>query len=385
MASARAQHLLQSTPEGQKVFKELLNACVADGGLKQVGQGRAMTWRIDKDKLRSMLATRRGQLTPAVRDCLVIGCALEDARLPVFIAVLEAFGQEGKDERALGFAAFFSGRSMEKQRRPAEAEAAYRRAIEQFRTVSEEGWLADSVNNLGLLLQARRDYAGAAKLLREGLALYRKLYPKDKYPDGSWELANSLNNVGGLLADGGDFAGAEVFLRDALVMRRKLYPKDKHPDGHRDLAVSLNNLGFVLQARGDYAVAEPLLREALAMNQKLHPKDKYPQGHPELANSMKNLGFMQRDRGNYAGAETLYREALDMYRKLYPKDKHPDGHQDLATTIILDNLGFVLRMGDRGWWISAWPRRWAATSRRPPGLSHHPGQSGRLPCRPTSA
>jgi hypothetical protein len=41
----------------------------------------------------------------------------------------------------------------------------------------------------------------------------------------------------------GEYGRAEPFCRDALAMYRKLYPKGKYPDGHPDLARSLNNLG----------------------------------------------------------------------------------------------------------------------------------------------
>jgi tetratricopeptide (TPR) repeat protein len=275
-ASTRAQELPKTTPEGAQAAEELFDACVRDGGLQQVGQGRAATWQMDQAKLRATLAAQREQLTPAVRDCLVVGSARAEARWqPVFVALLGAFAREKKDERALGFAAFFRARAAAQSGRVA-AEAAYRRAIKHFGVASESVWQALSLNNLGLLLQYRGEYAGAEPLYREALAMFRKLYLTDQYPQGHPVLARSLSNLGELLKDRGDSAGAEPLLREALAMRQQLYPTDKYPQGHKDLALSLHNLGELLRVQGDSAGAEPLYREALAMRQKLYPTDKYP-------------------------------------------------------------------------------------------------------------
>src|SRR5262249_52682367 len=58
-------------------------------------------------------------------------------------------------------------------------------------------------------------------------------------------------------------------MRDGLAMWRQLYPKERFPDGHPHLAVSLNNLGNLLWSRGELAQAEPFSRDALAMHQSL--------------------------------------------------------------------------------------------------------------------
>ena len=242
----------------------MLDACVRDGALRQVGQGRKATWQIDKAKLRATLAARRDQLFPAVRDCLVVACAQTDANLqPVFVALLEAFGREKKDERALGFAAFFTAWAA-KRSEPVEAEEAYRGAIEHFGAASEPAWQVFSLNELGVLLLARSNYAGAEPVLRDAMVMCQKLYPKDKYPQGHHEVASSLISLGKLLRNRGDSAGAEPLFREALAMCRKLYHKDTNPKGHPYLAFSLNELGELLCARGDHAGGEPLLREALA-------------------------------------------------------------------------------------------------------------------------
>ncbi len=200
--------------------------------------------------------------------------------------------------------------------------------------------LAQSLNNLGGMYQMRGEYAKAEPFAREALSMYRALYPKEKFPNGHADLASSLNNLAMLLRSRGEYEKAESLSREALAMRRAIYPRNRYPNGHPDLAQDLSNLGGLLQDRGDYSGAAPLYAEAVAMQRALYPKEKYPQGHPSLAQSVNNLGGLYEARGDYGRAEPLYREALGIWRTLYPWDKFPTGHPDLA--IGLNNLGTLL-------------------------------------------
>jgi CHAT domain-containing protein/tetratricopeptide (TPR) repeat protein len=338
---ARGQELPKSTPEGRKAADELLAACVRDGGLTQVGKGAAAAWRIDPVKLRATLAARRDRLTPAVRDALVAeGFGRNATRRQMLAAVLEAFGQEREDERALGFAALVAGRMEAARLQTAKAEALYRRAAGHFATASDPGWQALSLNGLGLLHHDRGEYARAEEAVREAVAVWRRLYPADKFPDGHLRLATGLNDLGILLMYCGEHARAEEALREAVAMRRRLYPADKFPDGHRHLALSLNALGELLWGCGEYARAEGPLQEALAMRRKLYPAGKFPDGHSELATSLNDLGILLMYRGEHARAEEALREAVAMRRRLYPAGKFPDGHSGLATS--LNALGMLL-------------------------------------------
>ena len=78
----------------------------------------------------------------------------------------------------------------------------------------------------------------------------QKLYPKERFPDGHPELADSLNNMGGVLQSLGESGKALPYYEQALAMNQKLYPKERFPDGHPDLAGSLNNMGSVLAVVG---------------------------------------------------------------------------------------------------------------------------------------
>ena len=52
--------------------------------------------------------------------------------------------------------------------------------------------------------------------------MFKRLYPPQKFPDGHPELANSLNNLGLLLEAKGEYGKAEPFLREALDMFKRL-------------------------------------------------------------------------------------------------------------------------------------------------------------------
>ena len=49
--------------------------------------------------------------------------------------------------------------------------------------------------------------------------MYRRLYPSEKCPDGHPELAVSLNNLGVLLDARGEYSKAELYYREALDVR----------------------------------------------------------------------------------------------------------------------------------------------------------------------
>ena len=78
------------------------------------------------------------------------------------------------------------------------------------------------------------------------------LYPRDRYPKGHPELANSLNNLGSLLEAQSSYGEARGYFERALTMNQSLYPKSHYPHGHVNLAISLTNLGSLLQAQGSY-------------------------------------------------------------------------------------------------------------------------------------
>jgi CHAT domain-containing protein/tetratricopeptide (TPR) repeat protein len=226
-----------------------------------------------------------------------------------------------------------------------QALALYRRLYPKDRYPAGHADLAASLHALGFALRARGEVVRAEALYREALAMCRRLFPPERFPEGRSELVIILNNLGRLLQSNGDLDGAESLLREAVAMCRKLYPREQFPDGHQELARILTSLGLILQARGELARAEPLLRESLAMCRLMWPPDRYPDGHPAVAASISSLGLLLEARGEQARAEPLLREAVAMYRRLGPPERFPAGAHNLA--VSLTNLGTLLEVHGR--------------------------------------
>jgi CHAT domain-containing protein/Tfp pilus assembly protein PilF len=225
----------------------------------------------------------------------------------------------------------------------ARAEPLLREAVAMRRKLHPEGHasVANSLNNLAGVLRDQGELAAAEPLLRESLAIRRKLYSAERFPDGHPELANSLNNLGTVVQAQGDLARAEPLLRDALAMCRRLYPAQRFPNGNPALAISLSSLGMLLRARGELAQAETLLQSTLAMRRQLYPPERFPHGQAAVATSLNNLGLLCQDRGELARAEPYYRQALAMRQRLYPEKRYPNGHPELAGS--LNNLAILLK------------------------------------------
>ena len=109
------------------------------------------------------------------------------------------------------------------------------------------------------------------------------MWGAEPYPD----YAAAVNDLGLLYRDKGDNDQSERLLRESLAMERRLLG-DKHPE----LALALNNLALVQQRKGDLDAAESTFRQALAMQREL-----LGNVHPEVANTLNNLAFRARRPG----------------------------------------------------------------------------------------
>jgi CHAT domain-containing protein len=339
--AAPGQDLPKATPEGQEALDGLIEACVAAGGLKRA-EGTGAVRLADPLRLDRAVRDGRDRLTPALRDTLVARCAraafnspLAEER-PAWNALTEAVGRELKDDRTLGYAAFFTAWDEEKRLRFDDAADGYERAAGRFAAAGDREERAVSLNNLGFACRKAGDDPRALRAYGQALDLYRELYPPDRFPDGHADLARALNNLGAVRLALGDPDGALGCHEQALAMRRRLRPAD-----HPDLVQSLGGLGGARLARGDLAGARDSFQEALAMCRRLYPADRYPQGHPDLAAALNNLGGLWQAQGELARARSHYEESLAVRRRLYPPDRFPGGHPDLLPG--LQSLGSVLQ------------------------------------------
>ena len=128
----------------------------------------------------------------------------------------------------------------------------------------------------------------------------------------------------------GEFAKAEPLLRESLALQKKML-------GASDPAIVtiLDWLGFVLMFRGDWPGAESEFQEALAVQKKA-----IGDSRPEIVNSLNLIGMAREGRDDLPGAEAMFREALSIARKIQLKDPSKDIP---AQGSVMLNLAEVLR------------------------------------------
>jgi tetratricopeptide (TPR) repeat protein len=264
------------------------------------------------------------------------------------IALQEALPVEQRDPTALGKSLYGLGNELEYKGVLPEAEATLRKALtlqqqvkappeDTARTLQQLAWTvnernpsesialmeravamqralwgtqpypdyADAVNDLGVMYRDQGDYVRAESLMRESLAMYRRLLG-DKHAD----LSFALVNLGGVQQLKGDLDAADVTLHEALAMQRELLGEI-----HPEVAKTLNNIACLYDDKGDVHAALATELQALEINRKVFPGD-----NPEVARIMNRVGYWYTQTGNYSAAEGYLQQALAMRQRLFPKD-----------------------------------------------------------------
>ncbi len=246
------------------------------------------------------------------------------------IALQTSLPPEQRNDVALAKSLFGLGDELQKSGRSADSESYLRQALElQTRLAQDAGgdqaraMKADMARTLQTLAWAisERDLQAAIPLMQSAVVIQRGVWGTEPYPD----YADALNDLGLLLRYKGDYAGSEPLLRESLAMNRRLLG-DKHPE----IANSLQNLALVLQAKGDLEGASSAFRQALAMQREL-----VGNVHPSVGLTLFNLSWVLYAQGDVRGAMETGREALQIYQTLFHGD-----NADVARTMSL--LGFLL-------------------------------------------
>ncbi|WP_081494397.1 tetratricopeptide repeat protein [Bradyrhizobium genomosp. III] len=181
--------------------------------------------------------------------------------------------------------------------------------------------VAESLNNLGLLLAKQGSLADAEPFYRRSLTV-RETLPLSN--GNSIEIATTLNNLANLYVQQGRHAdAAPLSTRSIELLEQALGPNDQR------LASPLNNLSFNFRKQGRYANARTLLERALQINEK-----ELGRGHPEIAKILSNIANIYEDEGRYSEAEPLLNRALTILEAALSPD-HPD------LSIALNNLAGV--------------------------------------------
>jgi CHAT domain-containing protein/Tfp pilus assembly protein PilF len=216
--------------------------------------------------------------------------------------------------RAELLAAAHRARAMrwQRQRRPREAEAAFREAL----VLAAPGSLAQAaaLNDLGELFWAEGRLKEAKEQHQAALRLREALAPE------SLELAASLHAAGRMALALTEPEAAPLTLR-ALALRQRLVPNGL------STARTLGNMSVVLRLEGDLAQAADMLERSLAIASAVDPVS------PAVDVTLTNLGTLATLRGDSAGAEAYYEKSLALAEK-----RDPGGYQ-VGTNLI--NLGGV--------------------------------------------
>lgn len=190
------------------------------------------------------------------------------------------------------------------------AEEHARRALARRKELYPAGHpeIAQSLNDLGLVMNEKSRYDAADSLFRRALALRR-----DHFGEHSFEVAESLQNLGWLLVRTNEYETADSLYRRALAIRR-----DIRGPRHPDVAETLSDFGILQRRRGNLEAAERIQRNALSIR-----REAYGDTHRWVGQSLNNLAIVMEDKSNYAAAESLLTEAVDVWRRVLGEE-HPD-------------------------------------------------------------
>ncbi len=211
-------------------------------------------------------------------------------------------------------------------KRPREAEPLLLQAQQTLRELVDRSFhpiytvqLAHVHYHLGLLRQEAKRPAEAATVLREAVALNRKLAGAFAWiPEFRQELAASLEKLGEVLADLGQSQEAETTLHEALDLADKLvkdYPDQ--PYSRQVLAEGRIKLGQILTDTGRSQEGEAVLRQAVTLWQQLATEVPEALDHRKrLANAQLELGKLLEDQGRPREAEACYTTAAAQWESL---------------------------------------------------------------------
>jgi tetratricopeptide (TPR) repeat protein len=175
-------------------------------------------------------------------------------------------------------------------------------ALTEVRVGPDHADLAVHLSNLGAVLLAMRDSAGAMALLQRALVIDEQALEPDNF-----NVAVHLAGLGGIYFELGELDEAWRCHERCLRISEAIHGPD-----HPHVAAALNNLAFVMEKLGDQSVAHRHFERALEICCN-HP-ERGPD-HPDTGQSHYNLSrhlFMQ---GDATAAELHLIRALEIFNK----------------------------------------------------------------------
>jgi tetratricopeptide (TPR) repeat protein/CHAT domain-containing protein len=199
------------------------------------------------------------------------------------------------------------GEAQQKKARYAEAEAAYRGALEIWRSLWGENHpdTASSYYEIADTLYARNKFANAQTFYEKALTIQRRTLG-ETHP----LTASAALDLGFNFHAQGRYAEALPFFEKALAIRRSTLGEI-----HPATGWGYNSVGYGLNALGRYAEAQPYYQQALAIfRQTLGEAD------DQTATAYNNVAFNLKDQGRYGEAQPLFEKGLAIRRKALGED-----------------------------------------------------------------
>ncbi len=202
----------------------------------------------------------------------------------------------------------------------------------------DDGYIAKTLNNLGLLYNALNEYDNAADAYERALAICEKFVANNTSTYKS-KLAETLDNLGNLYSDLNDYNKASEFYERALIIREEL--ASTNPTVYKpDMATTLNNWAGLYWSQNQYDKAADFLKRALQIREELAVSN--PQIYqPYLANTLNNLGNLYSDLKDYTKATNAYERALAIRERLAADN--PQAYElDLCMTMV--NMSYLYQI-----------------------------------------
>jgi tetratricopeptide (TPR) repeat protein len=187
--------------------------------------------------------------------------------------------------------------------KPDEAEPYLRRALalrlasdgaDATTTAEAKVYLADFLNGV------REDHAGAERLYREAIGIFRAS------PNaGLGSLIHATSGLANATEALGRLKEAEDLLRGLLQLRR-----DRFGASHPAVASSMDDLADFLHRHGRLAESESLRRQEIALLQASGPES------GGMAHALERLAMLLTDRGQYREADSLFNLSISMWERV---------------------------------------------------------------------
>ena len=215
------------------------------------------------------------------------------------------------------------------------AESLLQTALDRRRSLfgGESAEVAESLVAMGVLRDSQAKYDEAERLVRDGLAMSKRVLPADDPA-----IARATTALGLVLEDRGSYKESIATLEEAARLH------SARQAASADLAATLRELFNSQFYAGNFDTADEIGRRVLAMTRQVHGER-----HALIAEDLVNLGAVRYERGQYAEAERYYRDALAISESWYGKEHFKTGSnltmlgRSLQMQLKLDEASDVLK------------------------------------------